>query len=98
MSVSGMARDNSIVALTGSSQAALPLNGARQFLIVENTGTANIGVNFSGIGPGGGAAVIGGTGTVTLAPGGSLIFDHWCPQNAVNVTGTTGQSVCVIEG
>ncbi len=87
-----MFRDNSITSLTGASQQALALNGARQFLLIENTGNANVGVNMSG-----GAAAIGGTGTLTLVPNGTLILDHVVPQNQINVIGAAGQPLTVIE-
>jgi hypothetical protein len=93
MSDTGIARDNSITSLTGASQQALALNGNRQFLAIENTGNANVGVNLTG-----GVAAIGGTGTLTLAAGQAFIFDHWVPQNAVNVIGTAAQPLTVIEG
>ncbi len=89
----GMARDLSIASLTGASQALLGLNGNRQFLLIQNIGSANIGVNLTG-----GAAAIGSAGTITLAPGGSLIFALWVPQGAVAVIGTAAQAVTAIEG
>ena len=97
MTQTGMARDNSLT-LSGASQVALPLNGNRQFLLIENTGSAAIGVNYSGAGAAGGVAAIGGAGTETLAPSAKTTFDHWTPQNAVNVIGTAGQPVTIIEG
>lgn len=100
-----MFRDLSITSLTGASQTAIGQNGNRQFLLVENTGSANIGVNFSGPATGGtqtttgigNIAAIGGTGTVTLVPGGSILLDHVVAQNPVNVIGTSGQTVAIIE-
>ena len=88
-----MFRDASITSLSGSSQTALAKNGNRQFLLIENTGNANIGVNLTG-----GTAAIAGTGTITIVANGSLLLDHVIPQNAITVIGTTGQPVCVIEG
>jgi hypothetical protein len=94
MSQNGLARDASIASLTGgASQTALGLNGNRQYLAIENSGTANVGVNICG-----GAAAIGGTGTLTLSPGGSLLFDKWVPQNQINVIGTAGQPLTIVEG
>jgi hypothetical protein len=98
MTESGMARDASILALTGTSQLALPLNGNRQFLVVENVGAAVIGVNYSGPGAAGNPAILGGSGTETIAPNEKRTFDDWVPQNAVAVVGTIGASVVVIEG
>lgn len=87
-----MFRDLSIAALTGTDQVAIALNGNRQFLLIENTGNANIGVNLTGL-----TAAIAGTGTVTIVPGGSILLDHVVPQNAIHVIGTAGQPVCVVE-
>lgn len=100
-----MFRDASILSLTGSSQAALPQNGNRQFLLIENTGSANIGVNMSGPATGGSQtstgigniAAIAGVGTVTIVPGGSIFLDHVVPQNPVNIIGTAAQPVTVYE-
>lgn len=88
----GMVRDKSITSLTGASQTAIALNGNRLFLLIENSGNANIGVNLTG-----GTAAIGGTGTITIAAGGSLILDVFCPQNPITVIGTAGQPVTIIE-
>jgi len=101
-----MFRDPSIASLSGSSQTAIGQNGNRQFLLIENTGNANIGVNFSGPATGGtqtatgigNIAAIGGTGTITIVPGGSILLDHVVPQNPVNVIGTAGQPVTINEG
>lgn len=90
---SGLARDKSILSLTGVSQTATGLNGNRRFLAIENTGAANIGVNITG-----GVAAIGGTGTLTVAPLGAMTFDIYVPQNAINIIGPAGQLVVVVEG
>lgn len=58
--------DRTIASATGSSQTVMTANAARHSLTIENTGTANCGVN-----PTGGTAIIGGAGTLTLFPGGS---------------------------
>lgn len=89
----GVAHDKSITSLTGASQAAIGVNGNRRFLLIENTGAANVGVNLAG-----GTAAIGGTGTLTLPAGAALLFDDWVPQNAINVIGTAGQPLTVVEG
>ena len=92
MSQALMFRDASIISLSGSSQTALAKNGNRQFLLIENSGNANVGVNLTG-----GTAASGGTGTITLAAGVSLLLDHVVPQNAITVIGTAAQPLCVIE-
>jgi hypothetical protein len=88
-----IARDKSITSLTGASQLAVAANANRVFLEIENTGTANIGVNYCG-----GTAAIGGTGTFTLWPGGSTRYEYRCPQNAVYLIGTAGETVSITEG
>lgn len=85
--------DKSITSLTGSSQTALAANPSRQFMVIVNTGSANIGVNLTG-----GTAAIAGTGTITLVPDGSILFDTTIPLLAVTVIGTSGQPVCILEG
>ena len=91
----GLTRDRSITALSGASQVALPLNGNRQFLLVQNVGANPVGLNVTG-----GPAVIGATGTLVLAPNEKwpASANPWVPQNAVNVTGTAGQPVVILEG
>ncbi|SRR6266567_2597131 len=77
--------DRTITSLSGSSQQLMAANAARHSLTVQNTGNANIGVN-----PTGGTAVIGGAGTLTLAPLGS--YTPAIPTlSAVTVIGTAGQ-------
>ena len=80
-------KDRSITSLSGSSQAAIGLNGQRQFLQIQNTGNASVAVNNSGpatggTGPGrvGNAASIGGTGRITLGRGHSVTFDRAVPE------------------
>ncbi|MDE2472923.1 MAG: hypothetical protein KGL35_30480 [Bradyrhizobium sp.] len=95
MSQSSLFRDVSISSLSGSSQtavAASPAGSPRTFLMIENVGSANIGVNLAG-----GTAAIGGTGTATIVPNGSIILDRAVPRNAVTVVGTAGQPVMIIE-
>ena len=85
-------QDVSITSLSGSSQTAAVAKNHRRFLLIENTGSANIGVNLCG-----GTAAIGGTGTVTIVANGSLMFDRVVPNTAINVIGTAGQPVTVIQ-
>lgn len=58
--------DSTITSATGSSQTLMALNASRHSMTVVNTGNANCGVN-----PTGGTAVLGGSGTLTLYPGGA---------------------------
>lgn len=86
--------DRSIAALSGVSQALLAANRGRRYLLIQNTGSANIGVNLVG-----GAAVIGGLGTITLAAGGSFECDaEDVVTNAMTVIGTAAQPVACFEG
>jgi hypothetical protein len=96
-------RDVSATSLPGGDQNVAGQDTSRQFLAIENTGNANLGVNFSGPASGGtgpagvgNTAAIGSTGTMTLVPNGSLLFDRVVPQNPVNLNGTSGQPVTVI--
>lgn len=84
--------DNSIASLSGSSQQIVPANATRSLLIFFNDGNANAGINLAG-----GTAVIGGAGTITLVPNGSMTFvTGSIPENAINVIGTSGQPlVCL---
>jgi hypothetical protein len=87
--------DYSIVSLSGASQELLPqtANLNRRFLMIQNTGNANIGVNLVG-----GTAEIGGTGTFTLVPNGSITLSNgFCPSNKINIVGTSGQPVACVS-
>lgn len=89
----GLVNDKSIASLSGSSQPLLPANPDRRYLLIQNTGSANVGVNLAG-----GTAALGGLGTITLAPNGSYEPDsNFIPTNAVTVIGTTGQPVFCVE-
>ena len=85
--------DRTITSLTGSSQSLMAQNMTRYVVIIENSGADNIGVNLAG-----GVAAIGGAGTLTLAPGGSIVLDTTAVGNAINVIGTAAQPVCAYEG
>lgn len=103
MSQQLMFRDASIASLSGADQVADGQNGNRQFVAIENTGNANVTVNFcgpatAGSGPGGvgNAAAPGGTGVLTIVPNGSIVLDHVVPQNPIVVRGTAGQPVTIV--
>lgn len=92
--VRGALLDSSIASATGASQQALASNPRRNYLLIQNTGSANIGVN-----PAGGVAAIGGTGTITLSPGGSYErANGLIPIQAVFIIAGAGQPVTVLEG
>lgn len=58
--------DRTITSATGASQLIMSANASRHGLVIQNTGSANCGVN-----PTGGTAVIAGAGTITLTPNGA---------------------------
>ena len=83
--------DRTITSATGASQTVAAANGSRHGLIVENTGSANCGVN-----PTGGTAAIGGAGTLTLTPQGS--YQPRIPTlSAVTAICTAGQTLYAEE-
>lgn len=84
--------DRTITSLSGSSQSLMAQNMARNIIIIENTGNANIGVNLIGT-----TAAIGGAATLTIVPNGSLIMDSNIVGNAITVIGTSGQPVAAFE-
>lgn len=88
----GTLYDRSLVA-NGGDQIAVSANDNRTYLLVFNGAAHPIGVN-----PTGGAAVLGGAGTVTVQPGDRWPFAGWVPTGAIHVTGTNGDEICVIEG
>lgn len=83
--------DRTIASTSGASQQIMAANAARHSLTVVNTGNANCGVN-----PTGGTAVIGGAGTLTLAPLGS--YSPRIPTvSAVTVICTAAQPIYADE-
>src|SRR5215813_5213973 len=89
----GLVNDKSVASLAGSSQVLLIANPDRRYLLIQNTGSSNVGVNLAG-----GPAAIGGAGTITLLPGGSYEPDAgFIPTNPINVIGTAGQPVVCFE-
>ena len=84
--------DYSITSLTGSSQTLVGKDMSRSFIMIQNTGNANVGVNLVG-----GTAAIGGAATFTLVPNGSMTFNiDGVPGNAITVIGTSGQSLACV--
>lgn len=79
--------DRTVTSATGSSQTMMAANAARHSMTIENTGNANCGVN-----PTGGTAVIGGAGTITLAPLGAYT-PHIPTLSAVTVICTAAQPI-----
>lgn len=93
MTERGLVNDKSIAALSGTSQMLLIANPDRKYLLIQNTGNTNIGVNLAG-----GPAAIGGVGTITLVPTGSYEPDAgFIPTNPINVIGTVGQPIVCFE-
>lgn len=79
--------DRTIASASGSSQQIMAANASRHSLTIENTGNANCGVN-----PTGGTAVIGGAGTMTLAPLGAYT-PRVTTLSSVTVICTAGQPI-----
>lgn len=83
--------DRTIVSASGASQQIMAANASRHSLTIENTGNANCGIN-----PTGGTAVIGGAGTLVLAPLGS--YTPRIPTlSAVTIICTAGQPIYADE-
>jgi|HubBroStandDraft_5_1064220.scaffolds.fasta_scaffold194980_3 hypothetical protein len=89
--------DCSIASLSGSSTALFTkTNPQRKSLVIFNSSTVdNVGVNLAG-----GTAAIGGTGTITLVPLGSISYTDSdnMPFGLVSVIGTSGQPLVCLEG
>lgn len=80
-------------ALSTASAEVLPVNKRRRYLLIQNVGAVNVGVNILG-----GTAAIGTAGTVTLAPLGSLVFEQpgfvpTCGFSAIAASGTPGLTI-----
>ena len=89
----GLVNDKSIAALSGSSQTLLVANPDRRYLLIQNTGAADVGVNLLG-----GTAALAGPGTIILTPGGSYEPDaNFIPTNAITVIGTVAEPVFCVE-
>lgn len=84
--------DRTITSASGASQQIMAANAARVYVLIENTGSANCGVN-----PLGGTAAIGGAGTFTLAPLGSFA-PRVPPNTAITIICTAGQPIFAVEG
>ena len=88
MTYRGTLNDASGTVASGTvSQEALAAGSGRKYLLIQNPSTATeaLWVNFTS------AAAVDGASSISLAAGGSLVFeDEFCPGNAVNVTATTG--------
>lgn len=83
--------DRTITSATGASQTVMSALATRKALTIQNTGSANCGVN-----PTGGTAAIGGAGTITLAPLGS--YTPRVPTlSAVTAICTAGQPLYASE-
>jgi hypothetical protein len=79
--------DRTIASTSGSSQTLMAANAARHSLTIMNPGNANCGIS-----PTGGTAVIGGAGTLTLAPLGAYT-PRMPTLSAVTVICTAGQPI-----
>lgn len=83
--------NRTVTSATGSSQTVMSASATRKQLTILNTGNANCGIN-----PTGGTAVIGGDGTMTLAPLGA--YTPRVPTlSAVTAICTAGQPLYADE-
>lgn len=67
------------------SQAAVPINQTRHYLLVQNTSAADLWVSF------GGAAVVGQP-SMKVAPGATLLWNIVVPDEGMNIIGPTANS------
>lgn len=90
--MSGTLVNQSVTNVTTASQALLSENKDRRYLLIQNISDVNIGVHMTG-----GTASIGGSGTVTLLPYGSIEYStSYVPQNAITVIAASGSSKAVL--
>lgn len=79
-------KDRSINNLATSSIQLLPPEVNRKYLLIENTSAVNIGLAIQPQ-----AASIGSSGTITIVPTGSLVFEtNFCPTNGFNIISASG--------
>lgn len=88
----GAYTDRSIANLTGASQALMAANADRKILVINNVGATSVAVNLTG-----GAAVIGGAGSITLLTNGTLVLDSYPPTGIINIIGTLNADVTAYE-
>ena len=87
--------DKSIASMSGASEALMAANTSRRAMIVQNTGTSDVGLRWVTAG----TAAIGGAGTMTLKPAQAFIVTGSDATTvAVTVIGTAGQPVYAAEG
>jgi hypothetical protein len=84
--------DKTITSATGSSQVLAAANASRRAILIKN------GASYSGINLSGGTALIGGAGTITLAPFEGLYLDGAsCPTGAITAISTAAAYISAIE-
>ena len=85
--------DASISSLSGSSQLLIAENNTRTGLLIQNVGSASVGIAFAALGSTA-TATIGSAGTYTLVAGAFYEPDGgFIPSNAIYVIGTAAQPV-----
>lgn len=82
--------DTSGTIAAASNVVALPLNAARQLLVISNTGTNPMVLRFG--------AVASATAGHLIAAGASLVLDAKCPTGSVNLFSTAGTTYTVTTG
>lgn len=84
--------DRTVTSATGASQVLMAANASRKAVLIKN-GAANAGINLAG-----GTALIGGAGTITLAPFEGLYLEGAaCPVGAITAITTAAAYISAIE-
>lgn len=91
--VYGVVSKGSVV--PNASTSVLAANSNRNFLLIQNSDAAlTIGVRLDG-----GIAVLNAQGTITLAPGATMLFDVAVPMGAITaISGGAGAQLTIYEG
>ena len=98
MTTRGYLKDFSGSLAGSGSQVIIPANssaeGLRSFFYFQNQGAASMSINFAAS-LGAAVTAVAGEPSITVAAGASVQFDHFVPQGAVSVIGTSTQKfVC----
>lgn len=76
--------------VTGADAQILAANTSRKFLMLQNTGTADVFVTFDGS-----AATANGA---KIAAGGAMLFDVFVPNGAIRAYSATASALVAVEG
>lgn len=90
--ITRLLKDISVTNVSTSSTLLIPANPNRRYLLIQNTGSENV-----GIAPQGTTAVIGGAGTIVLPQYWSYCSEsNFDPTNGFNIIAATGMSNVVV--